>query len=62
MTIRGEQVEVVIYEGRSEGSDFVMRQLVTAFPGKDGTAMLMIMGPADGWDQDMIDEFIESIH
>jgi len=61
MTIRGEEVEVTIYEGGSENGP-VMRQLVTAFPGKDGTAMLIVMGPAGSWDEELIDAFIESIH
>ena len=61
MVIRGEEVEVTTFEGSDE-SGVVIRQLITTFPGKDGTAMLMIMGPAQGWDQDMIDEFIRSIH
>lgn len=61
LTIRGEEVEVTTYEGTDE-SGTVIRQLITSFPGKDGTAMLMIMGPDEGWDQDVIDDFITSIH
>ncbi len=60
MTIRGADVEVFIYEGSDENGS-VLRQLVTTFPGKDGTAMLMIMGSPDDWDQEEIDAFIESI-
>jgi len=60
MTLRGEEVDVVIYEGTDQ-NEFVMRQLITAFPGKDGIAMLMIVGSALSWDQDVIDEFLESI-
>ena len=59
-TIRGEETEVATYEGTDENG-LVIRQVITSFPGKDGTAMLMIMGPADLWDQDVIDAFIESI-
>lgn len=61
MTIRGEEVEVTTFEGTDQ-SGAVVRQLITSFPGKDGIAMLMIMGPAEGWDQDAIDDFIKSIH
>jgi hypothetical protein len=61
MTIRGEEVEVTTFEGTDE-SGAVIRQLITSFPGKDGTAMLIVMGPAEGWDQDVIDDFITSIH
>jgi len=59
-TIRGEETQVAIYEG-TDTNGIVLRQVITSFPGKDGTAMLMIMGPAELWDQDMIDAFIESI-
>lgn len=61
MTIRGEEVEVTTYEG-TDSNDFVLRQLITTFPGKDGIAMLMIMGAAQYWDNEEINTFIESIH
>ena len=60
MTLRGEEVDVATYEGTDE-SGIVIRQLITSFPGKDGTAMLMNMGATEGWDQDAIDDFIKSI-
>lgn len=60
MTIRGAEVEVTIYEGSDENGN-TMRQLVTTFPGKGGTAMLMMMGSPEYWDQDEIDTFIESM-
>jgi len=61
MTIRGEEVEVTTFEGEDD-SGLVVRQLITTFPGKEGTAMLMIIGPAQFWDKEAIDQFIESIH
>ena len=61
MTIRGEDVEVTTYEG-TDTNGFTMRQLITTFPGKDGTAMLMVMGAAQGWNETEINKFIESIH
>jgi len=61
MTIRGKEVDVTTLEG-TDDNGFVMRQLLTTFPGKDGTALLMIMGPAQTWDKEEIDQFIESIH
>ena len=61
MVIRGEEVEVTIFEG-TDTNGYVVRQLITSFPGKDGTAMLMIMGSPSTWDDNMIDDFIESIH
>ena len=60
-TIRGEEVDVATYEG-SDQNGVTLRQLVTTFPGKGGTAMLMIMGTTQSWDEDAIDKFIESIH
>lgn len=61
VTIRGTETEVIIYEGTTQNGK-VMRQLITTFPGKGGTAMLMIVGSAVNWDQEEIDTFIESIH
>jgi hypothetical protein len=61
MTIRGEEVDVTTLEG-TDDQGFVLRQVLTTFPGKDGTALLMIMGPAQTWDKEEIDQFIESIH
>ena len=61
MTIRGEETEVAIFEGTDENGTAI-RQLITTFPGKGGTAMLMIMGSPIAWDEDEIDQFIESIH
>ena len=60
-TIRGEEVDVTTLEGANDHG-LVMRQLITTFPGKNGTAMLMIMGPARYWDKEVIDHFVESIH
>lgn len=60
VTIRGQQVNVVVREGRTD-SGFIMRQLVTAFDGENGTVLVMIQGEADAWDQKMIDEFLSSI-
>lgn len=61
MTIRGSETEVVISEGTDESGSAV-RQLVTTFPGKNGTAMLIIIGEPENWDQEEIDTFIASIH
>ena len=61
MMVRGEEVDVTTLEG-TDSNGFVMRQLITTFPGKDGTAFLMIIGAAQTWDKEEIDKFIESIH
>ena len=58
-TIRGQEVNVIVREGR--GNNLVMRQLVTAFEGKNGTVLVMIQGNASGWDEALINEFLSSI-
>jgi len=60
MTIRDEDTSVGIYEGTDQYGNSI-RQLITTFSGKDGTVMLLIMGNIDGWDDDLVDAFIESI-
>jgi len=60
MTIRGEEVEVTIFEG-TDRNGYSMRQLITSFAGKNGTAMLMIMGSPSAWDETEIDDFLKSI-
>ncbi len=61
MTIRGEEVEVVTYEGTGNTGSAI-REQIASFPGKNGIAMLMIMGDPQHWDKEAIDKFIESIH
>jgi len=61
MTIRGDEVEVATYEGANQNG-LAMRELITAFPGKTGTAILMVIGSAQAWDQKLIDDYLESIH
>jgi len=59
-TIRGEETVINVYEG-SDQSGNTMRQLITSFPGKDGVAILMIMGEASQWDKELVNEFVQSI-
>jgi hypothetical protein len=61
VTIRGDEVDVTTFEGKDDNG-LVMRQLVTTFPAKNGTGMLMVMGPAQYWDEGVIDQFVESLH
>lgn len=58
-TIRGEQVQVTISEGTSEG--ITMRQWMTVFRGNGGPTVLMIQGSASEWDEDLILNFVQSI-
>jgi hypothetical protein len=60
MMIRGVETDVAIYEG-ADNNQTAMRQLIAAFPGKGGTAMLIIMGNVQEWNQVVMDDFIKSI-
>ena len=60
MTIRGQDVNVIIREGQINGG-FTLRQLVAVFEGENGTVLIMIQGEAAGWDDDLINEFLASI-
>jgi len=59
-TIRGEETVINIYEGSDQYGN-TLRQLITSFPGKDGIAILMVMGEASQWDKELINEFVQSI-
>jgi hypothetical protein len=60
VTIRGQETYLEISEGTS--SDGTSYRVATAtFPGKRGPALLMIAGPLDEWDMEMVDTFIASI-
>jgi hypothetical protein len=61
VTIRGEETTLSISEGTSEQG--VLYRLANArFQGKgDGPALLMIVGPADEWDTELVEDFIASI-
>ena len=62
MTIRGQQVELMYFEGTSSEYDFPMRMMVSSFiDGESGQIMIMIMGSEAGWDQPMVDNFLQSI-
>ena len=60
MSIRGETVTVTISEGNYQG--FIMRQWTTVFQGNKGPTILMIQGPVDAWDDQVLDDFLKSIH
>ena len=61
-TIRNQNSTVVIEEGASSSEPgIVIRELFATFPGNSGTAMVMMMGPKDLWDQSAADQFIASI-
>lgn len=58
--IRGETTEFTIYEGKDKNG-VAIRELVGAFKGKSGTAILMIVGPIDSWDTAAVDSFVKSL-
>lgn len=60
ITIRSTKTQAVISEASVENGPAI-RQLITAFPGKSGQALLMIQGVVEEWDPGMIDQFIGSI-
>jgi hypothetical protein len=60
-TIRGQEVTLTLSEG-SDQTGQEMRSLTGLFQGKQGQVIMMIMGPISGWDQEIIDAFISSIH
>lgn len=60
VTIRGEPARVVVQEGEnSDGRPY--RQMLAAFQGEDGLALLTIAGPTTEWDQAAFDQSVESI-
>lgn len=59
-TIRGKPGQVIIQEGTSS-EGILTRMLVAVFEGKIGLSMMMVMSPADEWDQDVADNVLESI-
>jgi hypothetical protein len=59
-TIRGEKVLVTISESTLQEGP-VFRQWMTIFKGNLGPTMLMIQGPAEDWDDNLIKVFIASI-
>jgi uncharacterized protein YneF (UPF0154 family) len=63
-TIKGQPVTLTVSEGEVTGGDnagAVFRQVMGVFPGKGGTAMLMVMGNKATWDQATLDNFLASI-
>ncbi len=53
--IRGETVEITLSEGSG------MRQWLAVFEGKKGMTLLMVQGPVESWDDELLDDFIASI-
>ena len=61
VTIRGQQVNFMIYEGVDENSNPIKQIVSGLFEGKNSKVMLFIMGQESNWNQEEIDAFIASI-
>ena len=59
-TIRDQNVTLTVQEGTDENGTTI-RQVTGIFSGKNGITMLMIVGPTQTWDQQMVDEFLSSL-
>jgi hypothetical protein len=61
VTIRGQETLLHVYEGADDQGIAIKQILSGAFDGKKGFVMLVVDGPVQNWDQEMIDKFIKSI-
>ncbi len=61
VVIRGETTSMVVSEGVN-GEGLPYRQVTVPFTGNGGPALVSLTGPIDGWDWDMVDDFLASIH
>lgn len=59
ITINGEPTTLTISEGESDGQ--TVRQASAGFVSDGKPAMVMIMGPADEWDDDAVEDFLASM-
>lgn len=57
VTIRGQDVVMTIAENDASH----LRQAIGAFNGKNGTVMVMVMGDSPGWNDEVMQSFLESI-
>jgi hypothetical protein len=60
-TIRGQAVNLYLYEGTDDQGIKTRFLLSDAFDGKSGSLLLLITGPSEGWDQAELEAFIASI-
>jgi len=61
ITIRGQDVTLLFYEGVDETGEKVKQVVSSLFEGKNGQVMIWIAGSESGWDQSAIDYFVRSI-
>ena len=60
--IKGQRVTFTIFESTASSDRLRIRQETGVFPGKGGTAMLMISGLTSEWDDGLVGDFLNSIH
>lgn len=60
VTVRGQEVTVVISDGTNSDGD-PYRQATVAFQGKGGPALLVLSEPMDRWNDETIASFLASI-
>lgn len=60
-TIRGQEVDLLIFEGTDSTGTQVRQIISELFEGKNGMVMLMVIGAESSWNQSEIDTFIDSI-
>mgnify|MGYP006312167251 CR=1 FL=1 len=59
--IRSQNVEFMVFEGSDEDGAQMKAYVSDLFDGKQGMVMIYIMGETVGWDQTLVDGFIQSI-
>jgi hypothetical protein len=60
ITVRDQSTTLTIMEGTDQNGNTV-RQAFTSFTGENGIVMFMAAGNADSFDQEAVDDFLESI-
>ena len=60
VAIRGQETTLNISEGTSS-EGIIFRSATAAFPGQGGPALVLVAGPLDEWDIELVDAFVESI-
>ena len=60
-TIRGEAITLEVYESFGAYDPPTRMVFSSGFPGKSDRVMLLFAGPIATWDQELNDQFIESI-
>jgi hypothetical protein len=61
-TVAGQAVELLTFEG-TDANGVVQRSLVSsAFLTDRGSALVFFGGPADTWEDSLVDDFLGSIH